>query len=67
MATAGDRILPGEGASPADELVARLDAIGYTGAVAVEVHNPTLWRVPPRQFGEVAMTALRRVLGQATM
>ena len=67
MATDGDRIRPGEGASPADELVARLAAIGYTGAVAVEVHNPTLWRVPPRQFGEVAMTALRRVLGQATM
>ncbi len=67
MATDADRILPGEGNSPVDDLVRRLGSIGYAGAVAVEVHNPTLWRVPPRQFGEVAMTALRKTLGQAGM
>jgi sugar phosphate isomerase/epimerase len=67
MAADADRILPGEGASPPDDLVARLREIGYEGAVAVELHNPALWRVPPRQFGEIAMTALRRVLGQASM
>lgn len=67
MAADADRILPGEGASPPDELVARLREIGYAGAVAVELHNPSLWRVPPRQFGEVAMTALRKALGQASM
>lgn len=67
MATDADRILPGEGGSPGDDLVRRLGEIGYAGAVAVELHNPALWRVPPRQFGEVAVTALRRVLGQAAM
>lgn len=67
MAADTDRILPGEGASPPDDLVARLREIGYEGAVAVELHNPALWRVPPRQFGEIAITALRRVLGQAAM
>ena len=66
MAADADRILPGEGSSPPDELVGRLRAIGYGGAVAVELHNPALWRVPPRQFGEIAMTALRKRLGQAT-
>jgi hypothetical protein len=29
--------------------------------------NPQLWGVPPRQFGEIAITALRRLLGQAEM
>jgi sugar phosphate isomerase/epimerase len=67
MASDADRILPGEGASPPDDLVRRLVEIGYTGAVAVELHNPALWRVPPRQFGEVAFTALRKLLGQAAM
>ncbi|MBM4010233.1 MAG: sugar phosphate isomerase/epimerase [Planctomycetes bacterium] len=67
MAADADRILPGEGASPPDDLVSRLREIGYAGAVAVELLNPALWRVPPRQFGEIAMTALRRVLGQASM
>jgi 4-hydroxyphenylpyruvate dioxygenase len=67
MAADADRILPGEGTSPPDDLVARLREIDYAGAVAVELHNPALWRVPPRQFGEIAMTSLRKVLGQAAM
>ena len=67
MASDADRILPGEGGAPPDELVATLGRIGYRGAVSLEVLNPRLWRVPPRQFGEIAMTALRRVLGQAAM
>ncbi|MFM7036060.1 MAG: sugar phosphate isomerase/epimerase family protein [Planctomycetia bacterium] len=67
MAGDSDRILPGEGSSSPDQLIARLREIGYAGAVAVELHNPTLWHVPPRQFGEIAMTALRKLLGQAGM
>ena len=67
MAADADRILPGEGTSPPDELVHRLSEIGYAGAVAVELFNPALWRVPPRQFGEIAMTSLRKTLGQAEM
>jgi 2-keto-myo-inositol isomerase len=67
MAGDADRILPGEGSSPADDLIRRLAEIGYTGGVAVELQNPRLWRVPPRQFGEIAMTALRKLLGQASM
>lgn len=65
MAGDADRILPGEGSSPPHDLVARLVEIGYAGGVAIELHNPALWRVPPRQFGEIAITALRRLLGQA--
>jgi sugar phosphate isomerase/epimerase len=67
MATDADRILPGEGSSPPDELVRYLGEIGYTGAVSVELQNPQLWRVPARQFGEIAMTSLRTLLGQASM
>jgi sugar phosphate isomerase/epimerase len=67
MASDADRILPGEGSSPVDDLVRCLGEIGYGGAVAVELHNPALWRVPPRQFGEIAMTALRTALGQSGM
>jgi sugar phosphate isomerase/epimerase len=65
MASDADRILPGEGSSPVDDLVRRLGEIGYGGAVAVELMNPQLWGVPPRQFGEIAITALRKLLGQA--
>lgn len=67
MAADSDRILPGEGGSPPDELVRRLVEIGYSGAVSVEVLDPRMWRVPPRQFGEIAITSLRAILGQASM
>jgi 2-keto-myo-inositol isomerase len=67
MASDADRILPGEGNSPPTDLIRQLSAIGYEGAVAVELLNPRLWGVPPRQFGEIAITALRKLLGQAAM
>jgi 4-hydroxyphenylpyruvate dioxygenase len=67
MAADADRILPGEGSAPPGELITRLLDIEYRGAVTIELLNPALWRVPPRQFGEIAMTALRKLLGQATM
>jgi 4-hydroxyphenylpyruvate dioxygenase len=67
LAADADRVLPGDGELPLGPLVARLRAIDYTGAVSVELMNPQLWMVPPRQFGEIAMTALRKVLGLAAM
>jgi 2-keto-myo-inositol isomerase len=67
LAADADRILPGDGDVPLEPLVARLREIGYGGHVSVELMNPQIWRVPPIQFGEVAMTALRKVLGLASM
>ncbi len=62
LATDSDRILPGEGELPAKELVQHLSEIGYQGAVSIELLNPQIWQVPPLQFGEIATTALRRLL-----
>ena len=67
MAADGDRVLPGDGDFRLEPIVERLRAISYTGAVSVESMNPQLWQIPPRQFGEIAITALRKVLGLASM
>ena len=67
FAVDADRILPGEGDFVLEPLLNRLRDIGYGGYVSVELMNPQIWRVAPRQFGEVAMTALRKLLGQASM
>jgi len=67
LATDSQRILPGDGDIPLETLVARLRELAYDGYVSVELLNPQLWRVPARQFGEIAMTALRKVLGIASM
>lgn len=65
--TDADRVLPGDGDFQLAPIVEHLRRIGYAGCVSVEAMNPQLWAIAPRQFGEVAMTALRRVLGQAAM
>ncbi|REJ65213.1 MAG: sugar phosphate isomerase/epimerase [Planctomycetota bacterium] len=67
LASDGDRILPGDGDVPLEPLIAQLEAIGYEGYVSVELMNPQIWQVPTSSFGEIAATALRKVLGQATM
>jgi 4-hydroxyphenylpyruvate dioxygenase len=67
LASDGDRILPGDGDLPLTPIVARLKEIDYRGTVSIELMNQQLWQVPPRQFGEIAMTSLRKVLGLAQM
>jgi len=39
----------------------------YDGPISIELQNPQLWQVPPRQFGEIAITSLRKLLGQSAM
>lgn len=67
FATDADRILPGDGDFQLQPVLDTLRNIGYEGHVSIELMNPQIWRVPARQFGEIGMTALRRVLGQASM
>ena len=67
LATDADRILPGDGDFLLGQIVDVFRQIGYDGYVSVELMNPQVWQIPARQFGEIAMTALRSVLGQARM
>lgn len=67
LATDADRVLPGDGDIPLGPILDRLRAIGYAGCVSVELLNPRIWKIPPLQFGEIAMTALRKTLGVASM
>lgn len=67
LAADADRILPGDGDLPLERLVEALHRMGYSGHVSVELMNPLIWRISGRQFSEVAMTSLRKLLGQASM
>ncbi len=67
LAADGDRILPGDGDFELEPIVEHLGRIHYQGHVSIELMNPHIWQVPPRQFGEIGMTALRRALGLAEM
>ncbi|QDU96408.1 sugar phosphate isomerase/epimerase family protein [Lignipirellula cremea] len=67
FAADSQRILPGDGDIPLGPIVERLAAIGYDRTVSIELMNPQLWQVPALQMGEIGMTALRKVFGQASM
>jgi 4-hydroxyphenylpyruvate dioxygenase len=67
LARDADRILPGDGDIPLQPMIEHLRRIGYQGCVSLELLNPQLWQVPPLALGEIGMTALRKLLGQAGM
>ena len=67
LAADADRILPGDGDFQLGPIVDHFHGIGYTGCVSIELMNPQIWQIPARQFGEVGITALRKLLGQASM
>lgn len=67
LAQDADRVLPGDGDFLLDPIIEHLRAINYDGYVSIELLNPHIWQIPPLQFGEISMTALRKLLGQASM
>ena len=67
FAADADRVLPGDGDFYLTPILERLREINYAGHVSIELMNPQIWQIPPRSFGEIAMTALRKQLGQASM
>jgi|SRR5690606_3735800 len=65
LASDSDRILPGDGDFDLETVVRYLETIEYRGCVSLELMNPRLWQVPPLQMGEIGITAVRKLLGQA--
>lgn len=63
LASDGDRILPGDGDFELRPIVEHLRRIDYRGTISVELLNPQIWQIPPLQFSDAALGALRRLLG----
>ena len=61
LATDSDRILPGEGSVPLQDIAQWLKSIDYQRTVSIELMNPQIWQVPPRQFSEVGLAALNQL------
>jgi len=57
-----DRVMPGDGDFRLEPIVERLRVIGYSGAVSLELMNPTLWSVNSAQVVETGRRALQRFL-----
>lgn len=57
-----DRVMPGDGDFRLEPIVGRLRAIGYAGAVSLELMNPTLWQIDAAQVLAAGKQALDRLL-----
>jgi len=67
FASDSDRVLPGDGDYQLTPIIDHLRSINYPGYVSIELMNPQVWQIAPLAFGEIAMTALRKVLNLASM
>jgi sugar phosphate isomerase/epimerase len=67
LAADSDRIVPGDGDFQLAPMLEHFRNIGYSGHISLELMNPQIWQNPARQVAEIGMTALRKVLGQASM
>ncbi len=63
LATDADRVLPGDGDFVFEPVLQHLENIQYAGHISVELMNPRIWQIPPLSYAEIAMTALRKLLG----
>ena len=57
--TDADRVYPGDGILPLEDILKGLQATGFGGCVSLELYNPAYWEQDPM---EVAETGLRKTL-----
>jgi len=60
--TDAQRLLPGAGVIPLQELVERLEALGYRGVYSVELFRPEYWTWEPRRLARAAWSSLGALL-----
>lgn len=60
-----DRVLPGEGALPLDDLYDTLGRIGYDGVFSVELFNPEFWARGPAEAAALSYVAVSALTGRS--
>jgi len=56
------RLLPGEGVIPLDDILVRLQRIGFDGLCSIELFRPAYWERAPAELAAAARAATLRVL-----
>ncbi|MFH5804669.1 sugar phosphate isomerase/epimerase family protein [Alienimonas sp. DA493] len=60
-----DRVLPGDGDAPLDELFETFRAIGFAGTLSLELFNPDLWARDPLEVAKEGLAKMKAVAGAA--
>ena len=57
--TDADRVYPGDGIAPLDQILRDLTAVGYRGILSLELFNEAYWKQDPRQVAETGLAKIR--------
>lgn len=64
-----DRVYPGDGVAPLDNILQTLVAGGFSGTLSLELFNRTYWKQPPLEVASTGLTkmkaAVKNALGSA--
>jgi 2-keto-myo-inositol isomerase len=63
--TDASRVYPGDGIAPLKQLFRDLKAIGYTGALSIELFNPEYYKQDPLLVAKTALEKARAVMASA--
>lgn len=63
--TDASRVYPGDGTAPLKQLFLDLKAIGYSGALSIELFNPNYYKQDPLVVARTAIEKARRVMASA--
>lgn len=54
-----DRIYPGDGVAPLDEILSSLQRLGFHGALSLELFNPNYWKQDPLNVARTGLLKMR--------
>jgi len=61
--TDADRVYPGDGIAPLDDIVKIMKESGYRGVVSLELFNAKYWKQDPREVARVGLEKMKAALG----
>ncbi len=63
----GDRVFPGDGVAPLDQILRTMFANGFSGALSLELFNKSYWEQPAEQVARTGLEKMRAAVRRATI
>jgi sugar phosphate isomerase/epimerase len=63
--TDAHRVFPGDGVAPLEQLFRDLHAIGYNGALSLEVFNRDYWKMDPLVVAKTGLQKMKAIAARA--
>jgi len=60
----GDRVFPGDGTAPLQEILSLLDTNGFAGAFSLELFNESYWQRPAEEIAAEGLEKMKKVVSQ---